>query len=158
VLPKAPGIVPPVPAAPAVAINPPAPLAEAPKIPAAPVLSKAPGVALQVPASPSGAAPKQHAPAEAAKPAPPVVVSPPKNQTAKISLPATKSVPQATMNLKKPVAPSTPAVADKKASAIEPAESNVAAGKGSDPDLILGIAATIVALASLGIQVWTLIG
>jgi hypothetical protein len=34
----------------------------------------------------------------------------------------------------------------------------VAAGKAADSDLILGIAATVVALASLGIQIWTMLG
>lgn len=62
------------------------------------------------------------------------------------------------MNLKKPAAPAAPFTADKKGAPAEAAEKNVAAGKASDPDLILGIAATIVALASLGIQVWTMLG
>ena len=62
------------------------------------------------------------------------------------------------MNLKKPAAPAAPAAVDKKGAPAEAAEKNVAAGKASDPDLILGIAATIVALASLGIQVWTMLG
>ena len=60
------------------------------------------------------------------------------------------------MNLKKPAAPAAPAATDKKAAPA--AEKNVAAGKAADSDLILGIAATVVALASLGIQLWTMLG
>jgi hypothetical protein len=138
VVPKAPGVVPAAPAAPAVAIKPPAVAGEAAKIPAAPVLPKAPGVVPAAPAAPASS------------------VSPNK-QTAKISLPtATKSVPQATINLKKPLQ-ATVAPSENKSAPAEAAATNVAEGQAGNSDLILGIAATIVALLSLGIQVWTML-
>jgi hypothetical protein len=104
-------------------------------------------VAVKLPAVVAAEAPK--APASSASP---------KKETAKISLPTVaKSVPQATMNLKKPtqaaVAPS-----EKKSAPAEAAATNVAEGKAGNSDLILGIAATVVALLSLGIQVWTMLG
>jgi hypothetical protein len=117
------------------------------------------------PAAPAGEAPKATAAPvapQASKPSAPVAplsVSAPYKETAKISLPsAGKAVPQATMNLKKPAAPAAPAAADKKAASAEAAETNVAPGKAGNSDLILGIAATVVALASLGIQLWTMLG
>jgi predicted flap endonuclease-1-like 5' DNA nuclease len=80
-----------------------------------------------------------------------------KKETAKISLPAAaKTVPQATMNLKK-AAPAAAAPTEKKSAPTEAAAINVAAGKADNSDLILGIAATVVALASLGIQLWTML-
>ena len=82
----------------------------------------------------------------------------PKKETAKISLPAVaKSVPQATMNLKKP-AQAAVAPSEKKSAPADAAATNVAEGKAGNSDLILGIAATVVALLSLGIQVWTMLG
>ena len=80
-----------------------------------------------------------------------------KKVTAKISLPAaTKTVPQATMNLKK-AAPAAAAPTEKKSVSAEADAANVAEGKAANSDLILGIAATVVSLASLGIQVWTML-
>jgi hypothetical protein len=162
-----------------VAIKPPAVVGEAPKIPAAPVLPKALGAIPAAPAAPAVAIKPPAAAGEAPqapevlKPAAPLAVSSPKRETAKISPPpvakhadvtmqislphTAKRVPQATMVLKKPAAPAA-AAADKKGAPAEAAEKNVAAGKASDPDLILGIAATVVALLSLGIQVWTMLG
>jgi hypothetical protein len=82
----------------------------------------------------------------------------PKKETAKISLPAAaKTVPQATMNLKK-AAPAAVAPSEIKSAPAEASPTNVAEGKDGNSDLILGIAATIVALASLGIQLWTILG
>jgi autotransporter adhesin len=61
------------------------------------------------------------------------------------------------MNLKK-AAPAAAAPTEKKSAPAEAAATNVAAGKAGNSDLILGIAATVVALASLGIQLWTMLG
>jgi hypothetical protein len=76
--------------------------------------------------------------------------TPPKKETAKISLPQpAKTVPQATMNLKQ---------AAQKAPKTAPASSTESAAEqapSSDSNLIFGIAAIIVALLSLGVQVWT---
>ena len=136
-LPKAPGVVPLAPAAPVVAIKPPAAVSEAPQVPAAPALPKAPE-----------------------SPAPDASVTDAllKKVTAKISLPAaTRTVPQATMNLKK-AAPAAAAPTEKKSTPAEADAANVAEGKAANSDLMLGIAATVVSLASLGIQVWTMLG
>ncbi len=157
-LPKAPGVVPLAPAAPAAAIKPPAAVSEAPQIPAAPVLPKAPGVA---PAAPAVAIKPPASVAEAPQaPSPAVSITAisPKKVTAKISLPtAAKTIPQATMNLKK-AAPAAAAPTEKKSAPAEADAANVAEGKAASFDLILGIAAAVVALASLGIQVWTILG
>ena len=133
------GIVPPAPAAPAVAIKPPGAVAEAPRVSAVPVSPKAPGTL-------------------------PGVSLSPKKETAKISLPAvTRNVPQATMDLKKPGAKSV-APSGKNISLPTNAQPAAADGKipsqeqSSQSELILGIAATVVALLSLGIQVWTFLG
>jgi hypothetical protein len=82
-----------------------------------------------------------------------------KKVTAKISLPATarRTVPQATMNLKK-AAPAVAAPIAKDSALAEAEADDVAEAKSVNSDLILGIAATVVSLASLGIQVWTMLG
>ena len=79
------------------------------------------------------------------------VGAPPKKETSKISLPQpAKTVPQATMNLKQ-AGPKAPKTASD-ASTVAAAEKT----NSLDPNLILGIAAIIVALLSLGVQVWTM--
>jgi hypothetical protein len=109
-------------------------------------LPKAPGV---VPASPAALTVAIKLPATS---------SSPKKETAKISLPtATKSVPQATMNLKKP-AQAGLALSEKKSAPAEDSSTNPAEGKAGNSDLILGIAAAVVAFLSLGIQLWTMLG
>jgi cytoskeletal protein RodZ len=107
-------------------------------------------VAIKPPAAAAEAS-KAHASA-----APASSVSPHK-ETAKISLPTVaKSVPQATMNLKKPALAAV-APGEKNSAPAEAAATNVAEGKSGNSDLILGIASMVVALLSLGIQVWTML-
>ena len=61
------------------------------------------------------------------------------------------------MNLKKPpqgaVAPS-----EKKSAHAGDPSTNLGEGKAGNSDLILGIAAVVVAFLSLGIQLWTMLG
>ena len=61
------------------------------------------------------------------------------------------------MNFKK-AAPSGASPSEKNSEHAEATSTNIAGGKTGNSDLILGIAATVVALASLGIQVWTMLG
>jgi hypothetical protein len=73
----------------------------------------------------------------------------PKKETAKITLPpAAKVPPQATVNLKPPT-PVKPSGKPDAAIAVAPSDAQ------TDPDLILKIAAAVVALLSVGVQVWT---
>jgi hypothetical protein len=62
------------------------------------------------------------------------------------------------MNLKKAAPAAQAPVAEKAAPETVATETNVSGKKASNADLILGIAATIVALLSLGIQLWTMLG
>jgi hypothetical protein len=61
------------------------------------------------------------------------------------------------MNLKK-AGPAAVAPTEKKSAPANDASINLAEGKAGNSDIILGIAATVVALLSLGIQVWTMLG
>lgn len=83
----------------------------------------------------------------------------PKKETAKITLPpAARSVPQATVNLKTPQAGSLAPSAGVKQAAPTSLQQAAPTAPSSDPNIILGIAAAIVAFASLGMQVWTMLG
>jgi hypothetical protein len=79
----------------------------------------------------------------------------PKKETAKITLPpAAKPVPQATVNIKKAAAPAAaPSVSATAAEKPIPASAD-----SGDINIIFGIAAAVVALLSLGVQVWTMVG
>ena len=121
-----------------------------PKPPAAPGISMPPAVGIAksplTPGAPAASGIKLPG-APAARP----MGAPPKKETSKISLPQpAKTVPQATMNLKQ-AAPKAPKTASN-ASTVDSAEKT----SSSDPYLILGIAAIILALLSLGIQIWTM--
>jgi len=121
-----------------------------PKPPAAPGISVPPAVGIAksplTPGAPSASGIKlPGAPAAGS------VGATPKKETSKISLPQpAKTVPQATMNLKQ-AGPKAPKTASD-ASTVAAAEKT----NSLDPNLILGIAAIIVALLSLGVQVWTM--
>ena len=103
------------------------------------------------PAAPAVAIPKPPGPAA------------PKKETAKIALPKlTKTVPQATMNLKAPVPSIAPVAAPVKAKPSVDTDSEETetseVQSSSTAELILGIAATITALLALGVQIWTYLG
>jgi hypothetical protein len=98
------------------------------------------------PATPPSAAPKAPEAVKAAAEAP-------KKETAKITLPpAAKPVPQATVNIKKPAAPAAAPSASASETPIP------ASAQSGDINIAFGIAAAVVALLSLGVQVWTMIG
>lgn len=61
------------------------------------------------------------------------------------------------MNLKKP-AQAAVAPSEKKSALVGDPSTNLAEGKAGNSDLILGIAAAVVAFLSLGIQLWTMLG
>ncbi|MEI8294768.1 MAG: hypothetical protein WCG66_12445, partial [bacterium] len=173
--------VPVAPAALSGAIKPPAPPAEAPKIPVPPSAVKpavtvppapsAPSVAIKPPSVDIATA-KVPVPASAPKSLASVALNEPsvskgvptspevlvKNQTAKISLPpAPKSVPQATVNLKK-LMPAAQAPTSDKTSPSPTNQAPSSEKNATQPEFLIGLAAAAVALISLGIQLWTLLG
>jgi len=100
------------------------------------------------PAAPAPAAPKP-----AAAPPPTIAAVAAKKETAKVQLPPpARPAPQATVKIGPAAPAAAPAPTLKKAEATPVAEA-----AGGEPDKltgILAIAAAVVALASLGVQVW----
>lgn len=77
-----------------------------------------------------------------------------KKETAKVpaSTPGAKVLPQATVQLQKKPDPSTPKSVSTMSIVVPPGE-----GASGDLDPVVGIAALVLALASLAVQVWMFI-
>ncbi|MFZ4598828.1 MAG: hypothetical protein ACOYNN_09310 [Terrimicrobiaceae bacterium] len=168
VAPSAPPTIPRPPSA----ITPPAPVAPRPPSPvtpaAAPVAPRPPSAtvppaAAQPPVAPTPVAaslPKPVAPSPAPAPvAPAPIVSETKKETAKVQQPASgsKVIPQATVQLQRKPEASTPkSVATTAPLTVVSNTTTEAAGSG-DVSLVFGVAALVVSLAALGVQIWTML-
>lgn len=161
--PSAPGsVVPPVPTMPPV-------MPGTAKIPAAsvpPMVPKPPVPPSTVtpPSVPASTAPKPPvAPAAPVVPIKPVAPAPlqaeAKKETAKVpaSTPGAKVLPQATVQFQKKPEASTPKSVSTTAAITVAAPSTESSASG-DLSPVLGIAALVIALLSLGVQVWMMIG
>ena len=164
-IPKPPGsplvapIAPPSIPRPPSAVTPPAPAPVAPRPPSATV----PPAAAQTPVAPTPVAPslpKPAAPSSAPAPvAPAPIVSETKKETAKVQQPASgsKVIPQATVQLQRKPEASTPkSVATTAPLTVISNTTTEAAGSG-DVSMVFGVAALVVALAALGVQIWTML-
>ncbi len=141
------------------AVTPPAPAPVAPRPPSATV----PPAAAQPPVAPTPVAPslpKPAAPSPAPAPvAPAPIVSETKKETAKVQQPASgsKVIPQATVQLQRKPEASTPkSVATTAPLTVVSNTTTEAAGSG-DVSLVFGVAALVVSLAALGVQIWTML-
>jgi len=166
--PSAPGsMVPPPPVPPSTIPKPPSATVPpvAPKPPVPPSAVTPPPAPPTVP--PSAAVPKPPSapttPVAPVAPIKPVAPAPlqaeAKKETAKIpaSTPGAKGLPQATVQLQKKPDASTPKSVASTA-AITVAVPSEATSSSEDLNPVLGIAALVVALLSLGVQVWMMIG